>query len=84
MDIVDIAGGESVLPLLVAGAALGAIYSTGKALDSQRYWSDYYRNTGYRPRYPWRAGQYDWVGDAGRTLFYGSMEYYHFKKWMKS
>ncbi len=47
------------LPLLAGG--LSAIYSAGKAYDNYRFWSDYYRNTGYRPRYPFRAGGYDWM-----------------------
>lgn len=57
-----------MLPLLVAGAGLSALYTAGKAVDSYRYWNDYYRNTGFRPRYPWRAGVYDWVGAMGKSM----------------
>lgn len=60
-----------MLPLLVAGASLASVYSAGKALDSNRYWNDYYRNTGHKPKYPWRAGVYDWVGDLGYNMMYG-------------
>lgn len=68
-----------MLPLLVAGAGLSALYSAGQALDNHRYWSDYYRNTGFRPRYPWRAGQYDWVRDAG----YGMTNAWMMYKWSR-
>lgn len=57
------------VPLLFTlGGISNGIYAVGKAYDNYRYWSDYYRNTGYRPRYPWRAGMYDWLRDSGRTF----------------
>lgn len=54
------------LPLLAAGliagsSAVSGVYNVKKALESRKYWDDYYRNTGYRPRYPFRSGYYDIV-----------------------
>lgn len=49
-----------MLPHLVG--TLGAIYSAGKAVDNFRYWRDYEKNTGYRPKYPFRSGSMDYVG----------------------
>ena len=42
-----------MLPALMAG--IGAIYSAGRLYDGYRYWSDYYKNTGYMPTYPIRT-----------------------------
>lgn len=70
-----------MLPLLAVGYGLSAIYSAGKALDNYRYWNDYYRNTGHRPRYPWHAGAYDWVSYAGGSLKSGISTYYLAKWW---
>ena len=49
-----------VIPYLVGG--LGMLYSAGKAVDNIRYWNDYVKNTGHRPKYPFRSGSMDWVG----------------------
>lgn len=46
-----------MLPALVGG--LGALYSVGKAVDSVRYWNDYYKRTGRFPKYPFRSGAFD-------------------------
>lgn len=54
-----------MLPALVAG--IGLVYYTGKSVDSMRYWNDYYKNTGHRPKYPFRGGFYG-MGDA-RSAF---------------
>lgn len=64
-----------ILPLFVgASFALQTVYNMGKASDTRRYWDSYYRNTGFRPRYPYRAGVYDYLkndawmmGAFGRT-----------------
>lgn len=33
--------------------------------ENERYWSDYYKNTGIVPVYPYRAGSYvDYIGTA--------------------
>lgn len=55
-----------MLPQLALG--LGSIYSVGRAVDNVRYWHDYYKNTGYMPKYPLRSGAGDSLGylsDAG-------------------
>lgn len=59
-----------MLPALLmgAGALAGGIYSVGQAVENNRYWRDYYRNTGFKPRYPWRTGQYDWLQSAGASF----------------
>lgn len=69
-----------VAPLLVygayalmgAGSALGIIsfgwdiYQNYQRMkENERYWSDYYDNTGISPLYPYRAGSYnDYIGSA--------------------
>lgn len=59
-----------LLPLAFGlGSVLNGVYSVGQAVDSYHYWNDYYRNTGYKPRYPWRAGQYDYLSDVGHGLY---------------
>lgn len=66
-----------VLPALAVGAgALSSIYAVGSAYDSYRYWSDYYRNTGYYPRYPFRSGLMDplKIGAEYTTFLYGGMK----------
>lgn len=46
-----------MLPILAYGAyTLGAVYGAGRLYDTARYWSNYYKNTGYRPRYPFLKG----------------------------
>lgn len=51
-----------LVPLFAGGAyALSGIYNVGKAIDTRNYWRSYYANTGFRPRYPYRAGVYDWM-----------------------
>lgn len=61
-------GGNLVAPLVaVLGASVGMQAVTGiyqfymnhqRSIENQRYWDDYYRNTGIRPVYPFRAGDY--------------------------
>lgn len=59
-----------LVPALVAGGGvLNGIYAIGQAVDSYRYWNDYYKNTGFKPRYPFRAGRYDWLADSGHALY---------------
>lgn len=36
--------------------AVAMDYQKGLQNEITRYWGDYYRNTGFRPRYPYRAG----------------------------
>lgn len=55
--------------LVAGGSALSGIYRVGKALENRRYWDAYYRNTGYRPLYPFRAGYYDYINEFGRSLY---------------
>lgn len=33
-----------------------ADYTRRSAQENRRYWNDYYKNTGFRPRYPMRSG----------------------------
>lgn len=66
----------SVLPLIAAGVGLNALYGVGQAVDSYRYWSDYYKNTGYFPRYPFRSGGMDWMADFGHTAYNLGYFYY--------
>lgn len=77
-----------MLPALLfgAGAVMQGIYSVGQAVESNRFWRDYEKNTGYRPRYPWRSGQYDWINSAGSSLSdagiaykFGRKAYYKYK-----
>lgn len=66
-------GGIDMLPALAVG--LSALYSAGRAYDNYRYWNDYYKNTGYRPKYPFRSGSMDWMGYASDTMLT-----YHFAR----
>lgn len=64
-------GGERVLPAILLGGAVGAgalsgAYRTYRGVqgyfENRRYWEDYQRNTGVRPRYGYRQGyNYDWT-----------------------
>ena len=54
----------NLLPALVAG--IGAMYSAGQIMDTNRYWNDYYKNTGYRPRYLYRSGYMDYMKYGSR------------------
>lgn len=62
---------------LIAGAyaafALGSVvsggYHVGKALETRRYWQDYYRNTRRSPRYPFRVGYYDYVNSFAMNMY---------------
>lgn len=59
-----------IVPALFGiGATLNGLYSVGQAYDSYRYWQDYYKNTGYRSRYPFRSGQYDYLADVGHGFY---------------
>lgn len=49
-----------VLPLI--GAGISTLYGFGKLYENAKFWDDYRRNTGYSPRYPFRAGVYDYSG----------------------
>ena len=45
-----------------------ADYSRRYNNENKRYWADYYRNTGFRPRYPMRVGsEYNLAGLYGAT-----------------
>lgn len=59
-----------VIPIAaIAAASLFAVdlgigayngYRSYQAMvENERYWDDYYKNTGHRPRYPMRAGAYN-------------------------
>lgn len=65
--------GGRLIPLQVLGAGSGAIkgltsfplnvwnlYDSWRRMDeNKRYWSDYERNTGFSPRYPFRSGSHN-------------------------
>lgn len=70
-DAGDIGDGEQmVLPYLIGGAfALSTLHSGLRAFETYRYWTDYYHNTGYRPRYPVRAGLYDGLSTGAQALY---------------
>lgn len=75
-----------VVPLLLgASFGLSSIYNTGKALDTRAYWNDYYRNTGYRPRYSYRSGMYDWMKNdmymlgSFRSTYSSTRRHYYYR-----
>lgn len=74
--------GIDMLPALMmgAGALMGGLYSVGQAVDSNRYWRDYYKNTGYKPRYPFRAGKYDWMQSTGASMTDFGLSYNFWRK----
>lgn len=53
---------------LIAGGALTGVYHVGKAVETSRYWSEYQRNTGFTPRYPFRVGRYDYLRGVGGSM----------------
>lgn len=60
-----------VAPLVLAGgvaAGLSGLYHVGKAVDNVRYWNDYYRRTGFRPRYPFAYHTYDWMSYSSKVV----------------
>lgn len=59
-----------VFPAVLAGAgvALGSLYSAGQAYDSVRYWNEYRKRTGVSPKYSFRAGAYDYMKYASKTM----------------
>lgn len=66
------AGGKMVAWLpIIAGVSFGVSaisdlysqwknyqYQSGALKENERYWQDYYRNTGVKPLYPYRSGYY--------------------------
>nr|CRY97149.1 hypothetical protein [uncultured prokaryote] len=48
---------------------LNLIYNVGRARDTRRFWADYYRNTGFKPMYPYRAGVYDWMNNDISAIY---------------
>lgn len=55
------------VPFLV-GSSVGGLYSVGKGIENKRFWRDYARNTHRSPRYPFRAGRYDYIRDFGMSM----------------
>ncbi len=47
---------EKVANSQIRQADYVADYTRRSNIENRRYWSDYYKNTGFRPRYPMRAG----------------------------
>lgn len=41
-----------------------------RALEAERYWNDYYKNTGFRPRYPYRT-----YGSLGQSVVMSTIRY---------
>lgn len=47
-------------------------YYKGYSAETSKYWDDYYKNTGYRPRYKYRSG-YENLYDENATAQVGSI-----------
>lgn len=45
-----------------ANARYQTEYQRNLIADNERYWADYYKNTGITPRYPYRTGYYQNYG----------------------
>lgn len=59
---------EKVANSQIRQADYVADYSRRYSRENSRYWADYYKNTGFRPRYPMRAGaEYNLSGLYGAT-----------------
>lgn len=52
-----------------------ASYWKNYADEVNRYWADYYKNTGYTPRYPYKAGLNNSYGLSSLGSTYGSIGY---------
>lgn len=59
-------------PLLLGvgglSSSLSTVYHVGKGFENRQFWNDYYRNTGYRPRYPFRSGAYDDLNEYSKAI----------------
>lgn len=47
---------EKVANSQIRQAEYTADYTRRYNIENRKYWSDYYKNTGFRPRYPMRSG----------------------------
>lgn len=65
---------------LVGSNALSGLYNVGRAVDNKRFWDDYYKNTGFKPRYPYRSGYYDWVSDLSSSMMNVGFSYSMLKR----
>lgn len=54
--------------LMAGGTAVKSYYDIRKAYETRRYWNDYYKNTGVKPKYPYRSGYYDIYAAYGSAL----------------
>lgn len=75
-----------VLPLAVIGAmgVAGGLSTVHKGLqyaENRRYWREYEKNTGYRPRYPARTGYYDYLSLASSGISSAAMTYGSVHRW---
>lgn len=52
-----------------------ADYWNAYSKEINRYWSDYYKNTGYRPRYPYKAGMSNTYSLSSLGSQFGSVGY---------
>lgn len=76
-----------MLPLFALGGLssfVGGMYNVGKAIENQRYWDTYRKNTHRSPRYPYRSGLYDsykyFASGVGR-LSYGTYMMRDWRRW---
>lgn len=65
--------------LIAAGSALSGVYNVGKAVENRRFWSEYYKNTHFAPRYPFRSGYYDYIGETGYAIRNAGFSYGYLK-----
>ena len=71
-----------VFPLVAGGLAVGlsALYNTGMAIDNVRYWNDYYRRYHVRPKYPFRAGYFDYMKYSSKSFMTPYVGYGMYRK----
>lgn len=69
-----------VAGLVAVGSAMTGVYHVGKAVENARYWSEYTRNTGFAPKYPWRTGYYDSMSSIGASARNFGFSYHFLKK----
>lgn len=70
LPLIALGIGFAVSTAIGVGSSTYNFYQNSqRQAENQRYWNDYEKNTGIRPRYPYRTGSYY---DYGYMLSYAS------------
>lgn len=56
-----------------------ARYTWKQAQENKKFWDTYYKNTGFRPRYPYRAGAVNNYGSLFNAVSTPMATYAHYR-----